>query len=90
MAADHILVNAIAPGLRKTNLNAWAQAVGEDPAEAAAGAVRLALLGDDDSTAGFFSWDGIVALVTVCLRPPPGESDKRRLDWLNGKRSGRG
>jgi hypothetical protein len=32
--------------------------VGGDPAEAAAGAVRLALLPDDSPTGGFWSWDG--------------------------------
>ncbi|USX52895.1 SDR family oxidoreductase [Lentzea sp. HUAS12] len=50
-------VNALAPGLRATDLNARA-AAGGDPAEAAAGAVRLALLPDDGPTGGFFSWDG--------------------------------
>ncbi|SEQ92030.1 SDR family oxidoreductase [Lentzea albida] len=50
-------VNALAPGLRATDLNARA-ATGGDPAEAAAGAVRLALLPEDGPTGGFFSWDG--------------------------------
>jgi NAD(P)-dependent dehydrogenase (short-subunit alcohol dehydrogenase family) len=49
---------ALAPGLRATNLNARAAASGGDPAEAAAGAVRLALLPDDGPTGEFFSWDG--------------------------------
>ncbi|MYQ93824.1 hypothetical protein GTY20_22255 [Streptomyces sp. SID4946] len=31
---------------------------GGDPAEAAHGALRLALLPDDGPTGGFFSWDG--------------------------------
>jgi NAD(P)-dependent dehydrogenase (short-subunit alcohol dehydrogenase family) len=51
-------VNALAPGLRRTDLNARAAASDGDPAEAAAGAVRLALLPDDGPTGGFFSWDG--------------------------------
>jgi NAD(P)-dependent dehydrogenase (short-subunit alcohol dehydrogenase family) len=50
--------NAFAPGLRRTDLNATAAASGGDPAEAAAGAVRLALLPDDGPSAEFFSWDG--------------------------------
>ncbi|MFD4640118.1 SDR family oxidoreductase [Lentzea sp. NPDC058436] len=50
-------VNALAPGLRATDLTARA-AAGGDPAEAAEGAVRLALLPDDGPTGGFFSWDG--------------------------------
>jgi hypothetical protein len=44
--------------MRATDLNAVAAASGGDPAEAAAGAVRLALLPDDGPTGGFFSWDG--------------------------------
>ena len=48
------------PGLRRTDLNATAAASGGDPAEAAAGAVRLALLPDDGPTGGFYSWDGSV------------------------------
>jgi len=54
-------VNALAPGLRATNLNSRAAEQGGDPAEAAAQAVRLALLPPDGPTAGFFSWDGTVA-----------------------------
>lgn len=54
-------VNALAPGLRATNLNALAASAGGDPAEAAAGAVRLALLGEDGPTGGFYAWDGSVA-----------------------------
>jgi NAD(P)-dependent dehydrogenase (short-subunit alcohol dehydrogenase family) len=53
-------VNALAPGLRATNLNPRAAAAGGDPAEAAAGAVRLALLPDDGPTGQLFSWDGTV------------------------------
>ncbi|GHF39904.1 NAD(P)-dependent dehydrogenase (short-subunit alcohol dehydrogenase family) [Amycolatopsis bartoniae] len=55
---DGFKVNALAPGLRRTDLNARAAASDGDPAEAAAGAVRLALLPDDGPTGGFFSWDG--------------------------------
>ena len=53
-------VNALAPGLRRTGLNGPARSspAAGDPAEAAAGAVRLALLPDDGPTGGFFSWDG--------------------------------
>lgn len=54
-------VNALAPGLRATNLNSRAAEHGGDPAEAAAEAVRLALLPEDGPTGGFFSWDGTVA-----------------------------
>ena len=53
-------VNAVAPGLRNTDLNDRAAASDGDPAEGAAGAVRLALLDDDGPTGGFFSWDGTV------------------------------
>jgi NAD(P)-dependent dehydrogenase (short-subunit alcohol dehydrogenase family) len=58
LADDGIKVNALAPGLRRTDLNATAAASGGDPAEAAAGAVRLALLPDDGPSGEFFSWDG--------------------------------
>ncbi|WP_028935055.1 SDR family NAD(P)-dependent oxidoreductase [Pseudonocardia spinosispora] len=58
---DGFKVNAVAPGLRATNLNPRAAESGGDPAEAAAQAVRLALLPDDGPTAGFFSWDGTLA-----------------------------
>jgi NAD(P)-dependent dehydrogenase (short-subunit alcohol dehydrogenase family) len=61
LAAEGFKVNALAPGLRATNLNARAAASGGDPAEAAAGAVRLALLPDDGPTGEFFSWDGTTA-----------------------------
>jgi NAD(P)-dependent dehydrogenase (short-subunit alcohol dehydrogenase family) len=54
-------VNAVAPGLRATNLNSRAAEFGGDPAEAAAGAVRLALLPQDAGTGGFYSWDGTLA-----------------------------
>ncbi|HTT30836.1 MAG TPA: SDR family NAD(P)-dependent oxidoreductase [Solirubrobacteraceae bacterium] len=59
LAEEGFKVNALAPGLRATNLNAQA-AAGGDPAEAAAGAVRLALLPDDGPTGQLFSWDGTV------------------------------
>ncbi len=58
LADDGFKVNALAPGLRATNLTAGAAAKGGDPAEAAAGAVHLATLGDDGPTGGFFSFDG--------------------------------
>ena len=58
LAADGIKVNVLAPGLRRTDLNAAAAASDGDPAEAAAGAVRLALLPDDGPTGEFLSWDG--------------------------------
>jgi NAD(P)-dependent dehydrogenase (short-subunit alcohol dehydrogenase family) len=58
LAGDDIKVNALAPGLRRTDLNATATASGGDPAEAAAGAVRLALLANDGPSGEFFSWDG--------------------------------
>jgi NAD(P)-dependent dehydrogenase (short-subunit alcohol dehydrogenase family) len=54
---DRVLVNALAPGLRSTRLVAGITG-GGDPAEAAAGAVRLALLPDGGPTGGYFSWDG--------------------------------
>jgi NAD(P)-dependent dehydrogenase (short-subunit alcohol dehydrogenase family) len=58
LADEGIKVNALAPGLRRTDLNATAAASDGDPAEAAAGAVRLALLPDDGPSGEFFSWDG--------------------------------
>ncbi|WP_377267877.1 SDR family oxidoreductase [Peterkaempfera sp. SMS 1(5)a] len=58
LAEEGFKVNALAPGLRATDLNPLAAAAGGDPAEAAQGAVRLALLPDDGPTGGFFSWDG--------------------------------
>jgi NAD(P)-dependent dehydrogenase (short-subunit alcohol dehydrogenase family) len=58
LADDGIKVNALAPGLRATGLNAMASASDADPAEGAAGAVWLALLPEDGPTGGFFSYDG--------------------------------
>lgn len=61
LSTNGFKVNALAPGLRATNLNSRAAASGGDPAEAAAAAVQLALLPDDGPTAGFFSFDGTPA-----------------------------
>jgi NAD(P)-dependent dehydrogenase (short-subunit alcohol dehydrogenase family) len=58
LAGERFKVNALAPGLRRTGLNARAAASDGDPAEAAAGAVRLALLPEDGPTGQFLSWDG--------------------------------
>jgi len=58
LADEGIKVNALAPGLRRTGLNTAAAASDGDPAEAAAGAVRLALLPDNGPSGEFFSWDG--------------------------------
>lgn len=60
LAGDGFKVNALAPGARRTDLNGPARNSPRagDPAEGAAGAVRLALLPDDGPTGGFFSWDG--------------------------------
>ena len=60
LVGDGFKVNALAPGLRATNLNPQAAAAGGDPAEAAAGAIRLALLPDDGPTGQLFSWDGTI------------------------------
>jgi NAD(P)-dependent dehydrogenase (short-subunit alcohol dehydrogenase family) len=54
---DDFKVNALAPGLRRTNLIPGMTA-GGDPAEAATGAVRLALLPDGGPTGALWSWDG--------------------------------
>ena len=61
LAADGLKVNALAPGLRATNLNARAAASDGDPAVAAAAAVGLARIPDDGPTGQFFSWDRTVA-----------------------------
>jgi NAD(P)-dependent dehydrogenase (short-subunit alcohol dehydrogenase family) len=63
LAGDGFKVNALAPGLRDTDLNGPDRPLASqagDPAEGAAGAVRLALLPDDGPNGGFFSWDGSV------------------------------
>ncbi|WP_277832663.1 SDR family NAD(P)-dependent oxidoreductase [Speluncibacter jeojiensis] len=59
LAGDGVKVNALAPGLRATNLTP-AATHGGDPAEAAAAAVHLALLPDDGPSGSFCSWDGAV------------------------------
>jgi len=56
LADARFKVNALAPGLRATNLTSDT-AAGGDPAEAAAAAVRLALLPDTGPSAEFVSWD---------------------------------
>ncbi|MET8762711.1 SDR family oxidoreductase [Lentzea sp. NPDC004782] len=58
LADEGFKVNALAPGLRATDFAQRAAAAGGDPAEAARGALRLALLPDDGPTGGFWSWDG--------------------------------
>lgn len=58
LAEEGFKVNALAPGLRATDLNPLAATAGGDPADAARGAVRLALLPDEGPTGAFFSWDG--------------------------------
>ncbi|WP_344619317.1 SDR family NAD(P)-dependent oxidoreductase [Dactylosporangium salmoneum] len=61
-ALPEFRVNALAPGLRRTDLAPRAaSAAAGDPAEAAAAAVRLATLPDDGPTGGFYSWDGTPA-----------------------------
>jgi NAD(P)-dependent dehydrogenase (short-subunit alcohol dehydrogenase family) len=60
LEVDGIFVNAVAPGLRRTNLIAG-MTVGGDPAEATEGAVRLALLPDRSPTGALWSWDGTLA-----------------------------
>ncbi len=62
LSEEGFKVNALAPGARRTDLMgpgalATSPRAG-DPAQGAAGAVRLALLPDDGPTGGFFSWDG--------------------------------
>lgn len=57
LAGHGIKVNALAPGIRATNLNPGAAARGGDPAEAAAAIVSLAKLPDDGPTGRFFSYD---------------------------------
>ncbi|MBT2503775.1 SDR family NAD(P)-dependent oxidoreductase [Curtobacterium sp. ISL-83] len=54
---DGFKVNALAPGLRRTNL-VPGMSVGGDPTEAATGGLRLAFLPDDGPTGALWSWDG--------------------------------
>lgn len=54
---ERFKVNALAPGVRRTNLVPGMTA-GGDPAEAAECAVRLALLPDDGPSGALWSWDG--------------------------------
>ena len=58
LADDGIKVNALAPGVRATNLNPAAAARGGDPAEAARAIVQLAELPDEGPTGQVFSYDG--------------------------------
>jgi NAD(P)-dependent dehydrogenase (short-subunit alcohol dehydrogenase family) len=67
LAPEGFLVNAVAPGVRRTNLNPGMQSVGlaagaaGDPAEGAAGIVTLLDLPADGPTGRLFSYDGTVA-----------------------------
>lgn len=58
LADTGIKVNALAPGVRATNLNPAAAARGGDPAEAAASILHLAELPDDGPSGQVFSFDG--------------------------------
>lgn len=58
LAEEGFKVNAFAPGLRRTDLNQQTSRADGDPAEAAVGAVRLALLPDDGPTGQFIDWAG--------------------------------
>jgi hypothetical protein len=64
--------------LRKTDLNPRAAAAAGDPAEAAAGAVQLALLPDDGPTGEFFSWNGTPVHGEPTQRPPPEPATQRQ------------
>lgn len=61
LADEGFKVNALAPGVRATNLNPAAAARGGDPAEAAAAILHLAQIQDDAPTGRLFSYDGDVA-----------------------------
>jgi NAD(P)-dependent dehydrogenase (short-subunit alcohol dehydrogenase family) len=67
LALEGFLVNALAPGVRRTNLNPGMHGVGldagrgGDPAEGAAGIVTLLDLPADGPTGRLFSYDGTVA-----------------------------
>ncbi|HSZ41376.1 MAG TPA: SDR family NAD(P)-dependent oxidoreductase [Trebonia sp.] len=60
LAEEGFKVNALAPGARRTDLNGPARTSSRagDPAEGAAGAVRLALLPDDGPSGAFLDWNG--------------------------------
>ncbi|MCD7438655.1 SDR family oxidoreductase [Streptomyces lincolnensis] len=58
LAEDGFKVNASPPACGPPISPPGAAAAGDDPAEAAQGALRLALLPDDGPAGGFFSWDG--------------------------------
>jgi NAD(P)-dependent dehydrogenase (short-subunit alcohol dehydrogenase family) len=60
LGAEGFRVNALAPGARRTSLNPSMDR-GGDPAEGAAGIVRLLELPADGPTGTLFSWDGTVA-----------------------------
>ncbi|MFI5916296.1 SDR family NAD(P)-dependent oxidoreductase [Dactylosporangium sp. NPDC051541] len=60
-ALPEFRINALAPGLRRTDLNERAAAADGDPGEAAAAAVKLALLDDDGPTGVFHQFDGTTA-----------------------------
>jgi len=60
LESDRFKVNALAPGVRATNLNPGAAARGGDPAEAAAAIVNLAQIPDDGPTGRLFSYDGSI------------------------------
>lgn len=59
LADDGVLVNALAPGARRTNLNPSGR--GGDPDEAGAAVVTLVQLPDGGPTGRLFSWDGTIA-----------------------------
>ena len=70
LAADgSFKVNALALGLRATNLNSRAAECGGDPAEAEAQAVIALRLPADGPVGGFFPWEGTVSpLGEMCKR----------------------
>jgi NAD(P)-dependent dehydrogenase (short-subunit alcohol dehydrogenase family) len=60
LADEGIKVNALAPGVRATNLNPSAGARGQDPAEAAAAILNLAQIPDEGPTGKLVSYDGSI------------------------------
>jgi NAD(P)-dependent dehydrogenase (short-subunit alcohol dehydrogenase family) len=60
LESERFKVNALAPGVRATNLNPGAAARGGDPAEAAVAIVNLAQIADDGPTGRLFSYDGSI------------------------------